>query len=440
MKHWDNGPIKAASNGHHLVHKNGRPFFYMADTAWDLFHGITDEEARIYFQDRSQKGFNTIQAVVISENYNYLPSVSDEVPFVDQNIETPNPNFFAFVKNRILVAAEYNLYILLLPTWAEYVTPRVQNIPMFTTTEAGYRYGKYLGELLADCPNVLWCLGGDRLPNESAWGIAVWRSMAHGIADGVNHETSDPENADYSDTFMTYHCYASSRKWFHQDSWIDMHMWGSYHSDPFDPVSYQGARNDYYATCPKPTLNGEPCYENHPINYAWGSGFFSASDVRRHIYWSVFAGTCGLTYGASEIWRFFHKDDADQSTAQNDWTLALGYDGSSQMQHLQELIMTHMPDRQIAENLIRGNHPTGPIHCEALMNAAKNKAMIYTPSKQKIVLNPDFLKDCEKRYCWFSPVTGTYTPWKSSSLSAFLSPFEHDAVLIVEKKTPDSTI
>lgn len=155
QKHWLNGRIKPDKTGHFFEHSNGTPFFYLADTAWDFFHGLTESETRLYLKDRASKGFNTIQVVAISENYNYNPSISGEEPFLNNDISKPNPKFFEFMKDRILMAAEYNLYIMLLPTWAEYVTTRETNIAMFTTKEAGYRYGKYLGDLLADCDNVL---------------------------------------------------------------------------------------------------------------------------------------------------------------------------------------------------------------------------------------------------------------------------------------------
>ena len=36
-----------------------------ADTAWQLFHRLTREEARRYLEDRAKKGFTVVQAVVL---------------------------------------------------------------------------------------------------------------------------------------------------------------------------------------------------------------------------------------------------------------------------------------------------------------------------------------------------------------------------------------
>lgn len=51
----------------YLVNERGAPFFYLGDTAWELFHRLTREEAEQYLQDRASKGFTVIQAVALAE-------------------------------------------------------------------------------------------------------------------------------------------------------------------------------------------------------------------------------------------------------------------------------------------------------------------------------------------------------------------------------------
>ncbi len=55
--------IQVHPDGRFLMTDQGKPFFWLADTAWELFHRLTRDEARRYFANRSQKGFNVIQAV-----------------------------------------------------------------------------------------------------------------------------------------------------------------------------------------------------------------------------------------------------------------------------------------------------------------------------------------------------------------------------------------
>ena len=41
--------------------------FYLADTAWELFHRLTREEAVHYLDNRAALGYNAVQAVAIAE-------------------------------------------------------------------------------------------------------------------------------------------------------------------------------------------------------------------------------------------------------------------------------------------------------------------------------------------------------------------------------------
>ena len=88
---WQHGYIKPSSNGHHLQHKDGTPFFWLADTGWELFHRLTLDEAAKYFDNRKKLGFNVIQAVALAEMDGLgTPNAYGEVPFVDQNPEKPS--------------------------------------------------------------------------------------------------------------------------------------------------------------------------------------------------------------------------------------------------------------------------------------------------------------------------------------------------------------
>lgn len=59
--------LVVSDNQRFLQHADGRPFFYLGDTAWELFHRLNGEEAGLYLEDRRAKGFNVIQAVALSE-------------------------------------------------------------------------------------------------------------------------------------------------------------------------------------------------------------------------------------------------------------------------------------------------------------------------------------------------------------------------------------
>jgi hypothetical protein len=57
--------LKVSENKRFLVREDGSPFFYLGDTAWELFHRLKREEAGRYLEDRARKGFTVIHAVTL---------------------------------------------------------------------------------------------------------------------------------------------------------------------------------------------------------------------------------------------------------------------------------------------------------------------------------------------------------------------------------------
>src|SRR5262249_15505886 len=57
--------LKVSANGRYFVDQDGKPFFYLGDTAWLLFQRLNRAEVEEYLKDRAGKGFTVIQAYVI---------------------------------------------------------------------------------------------------------------------------------------------------------------------------------------------------------------------------------------------------------------------------------------------------------------------------------------------------------------------------------------
>jgi hypothetical protein len=47
--------LRVSDNHRFLVTTSGAPFFWLGDTAWELFHRLTREEARFYFAARQRQ-------------------------------------------------------------------------------------------------------------------------------------------------------------------------------------------------------------------------------------------------------------------------------------------------------------------------------------------------------------------------------------------------
>src|SRR5688572_6612345 len=70
-------PLKLSENKRYLMTGDGQPFFWLGDTAWELFHRLNREDADRYLQNRAGKGFTVIQAVALAE----LDGLNDPNPY-----------------------------------------------------------------------------------------------------------------------------------------------------------------------------------------------------------------------------------------------------------------------------------------------------------------------------------------------------------------------
>lgn len=104
--------IQVSANKRFLVTEDGAPFFWLGDTAWELFHRLTRVEAAHFFDVRQAQRFTVIQAVVLAE-FDGLntPNVYGERPLVDNDPTRPNEAYFAYVDELIEMAAARDLYM-----------------------------------------------------------------------------------------------------------------------------------------------------------------------------------------------------------------------------------------------------------------------------------------------------------------------------------------
>jgi len=65
-------------------------FFYLGDTAWELFHRLNREEAVRYLDARAAQGFTVIQAVALAELDGItVPNAYGDLPLLDRDPASP---------------------------------------------------------------------------------------------------------------------------------------------------------------------------------------------------------------------------------------------------------------------------------------------------------------------------------------------------------------
>ncbi|MEO6977790.1 MAG: DUF4038 domain-containing protein, partial [Mucilaginibacter sp.] len=172
-----NAQFSVSANQHYIL-KDGKPFFWLGDTAWELFHRLNREEANLYLKTRSEQGFTVIQAVVLAElDGLHDPNFYGEKPLIDDDPTKPNEKYFEHVDYIVNKAAEYHINIAMLPTWADKIDKSTwgKGPEIFNKDNAAV-YGAWLANRYKTKANIIWILGGDRQPRGEQ-DIAIWRAM-----------------------------------------------------------------------------------------------------------------------------------------------------------------------------------------------------------------------------------------------------------------------
>lgn len=400
-----NQGLRVSDNRRFLVHEDGKPFFYLGDTAWELFHRLTLDEAEEYMDNRKANGFTVIQAVALAElDGLHTPNALGHKPLKNDDPAQPNEDYFKDVDAFINLAAKKGLYIGLLPTWGDKVyTDKWGTGPEIFNVENAAQYGRFLGNRYKDQWNIIWIIGGDRNPRNET-DQAIWRSLAAGITEGVG-------GADKA--LMSFHPQphenGGSSTWFHQDEWLDFNMHQTGHCR--DKPIYEHITHDYNLSPTKPVMDAEPLYEDHPVCFDAGKyGHSNADDVRKLAYWQLFAGAHGHTYGCHDMWQFHTADRKPINVPLRPWKEALNLPGAKQMGYVKKLMLSQsVLDRIPDQTLIANDNQKDSSYCSATRAADGHYAFVYTPTGKTLQVKTANLKGKNLYAKWYNPRNGEFT-------------------------------
>ena len=451
--------LKVHADGHLLQGEDGSPFFWLADTAWQLLHALTWEESQYYLAERARQGFTVTQVVVLCETHGiHEPSAMGLTPFDPVDSMTPNERYFDHLVRVVDFAATQGIYVALLPAWGDKLTApwgegprmfRADNLPV------ARRYAAYVAGKLRGRTNVLWTLGGDRPARVTAATSAgmrarvvkagfsaevdwrpIWEEFVEGIRSGSDRSP-----------FFLYHPQAGTESTsvvLAGATWLAVNGMQSGHGDGHDLPVWEWVKRDVGVRPAKPTVDLEPNYEDHPVS-PWprwnpANGYFRDDDVRRQVYRAVFAGACGTTYGHHAVWQFASERDELINHADMDWRTAMQRPGGRQMIYLRELMLSRPYfGRREAPEMLPGQ--TGEeahgLHAVATRGAEGRYAMVFFPqARQALEVEFGMVRGVVRRAWWFDPRTGgsmaTAMP-ATGTRGVFRSPMGGaDAVLVID--------
>ena len=393
--------LKVSDNRRFLTYTNGTPFFYLGDTAWELLHRCTLEETERYLADRAAKRFTVIQTVVLAElDGLHTPNRNGDLPLLDDDPRRPNEPYFAHVDTVVSLAGALGLHVGLLPTWGDKWNQKWGVGPEIFTPENAHAYGVFLGRRYAEAP-IIWILGGDR-PIESEHHLLIVRAMAAGLREG-----------DGGRHLMTMHTWGphATSEYVHDEPWLDFHTCQSGHAR--NSANYRFIAADYARTPIRPCMDAEPGYEDMADNIRnLDGGYLDDWDARKALYWSLFAGAHGHTYGCNPVWQMWTPGREQVIYARRPWYEALHLPGSGQMQHARALLesrpfLARIPD----QSLIASEPGTGAEHIRATRDSEGRYALVYIPAgavtgAREIQLDLTKLAGDRVAAYWYDPRTG----------------------------------
>jgi hypothetical protein len=307
------GPIRVSPNGRYFVDAQGDPFYFLADTQWELFRRYSLSDAKLILGNRKAKGFSVVMVMLTGVGNGTGPNLEGQRPWLGDNPATPNPDYFTHV-DAIVKLAQANDIHLLIGIYHQTYGDRM-------TVENARPWAAWVTKRYHDSPNIIWTIYPKALDDYKA----IANNLAEGVqeGDGGRHLFSmHPDPSPASSSFM------------HAEPWLgfnSIQVWNR-----LDLV-YPMTIADYQRSPVKPVTMLEGVYEGgeeygYPITPLM---------VRREAYYTCLAG--GFHgYGHNDSWRVRPR-----------WREALDDPGARQMTVLKQVLTglpkwwTLMPDQSV---------------------------------------------------------------------------------------------
>ncbi len=405
--------------------RDGKPFFYLADTCWSAFTNITDDEWDYYLYKRKVQGFNTIQINILPQ---WDASATDLAfhPFVNEDPYQLDDAYFEHAKEMCVKAKKEGFELALVVLWCNYVP------------------GTWASKMLPEGILPFECL--ENYVNKVH---AVFTELEPMYI--ISGDTDFPEE----ETVKYYVHVGRLLKKLAPDCLFTTHIKGRYSYIPeelyelLDLCFYQSGHNAKDLTMPyslseemqkkypgKPLINSEPCYEE--MGYSGNMyGRWRRYDVRRAAYVSVLSGaSAGITYGAAGIysWHKVKKGFAsllgEGFDMPKSWEEAVNFPGAWDYSYLKMLLAELraedlMPRQELLVN------PTTDIR---VAGSGSDLLLIYVPCNTKVRLQGDLTGwdvraiDLEER---FAAHVGFEV--KEDKTIIEMHPFSQDALIVARR-------
>ena len=372
--------------------KDGKPFFYLADTCWSAFTNIPENDWHYYLQYRKRQGYNVLQINILPQwdasgtDLNYVPYVLKE----DGGYDFTKINDDYFQHAMCEIAKEYNFELALVALWCNYVPKTWANnmLPLNTMPfDCVDRYIEKVDETFTQF-NPIYIISGDTDLNEE-------------ITRNYYNKASDLLREAAPQCIQTLH--VRGRLMEIPEEMInrmDFYMFQSGHNAKTENLCMTYRLPEYFVeNYPgKPLINSEPCYEQ------MGSsgriyGRHHRFNIRRAAWQSLLSGACsGITYGAAGIysWHIYGKNFGsaigEGFDMPNPWQQAIHYPGAWEYGDIKHIFNEFQVTELISKQKVLLNNTE---EIRVACTPDEKLMMIYLPENTTIKLNYHFSEDDE---------------------------------------------
>jgi hypothetical protein len=229
----------------------------------------------------------------------------------------------------------------------------------------------------------------------------------------------------------------TSSTWFHKDQWLDVNMQQTGHGLAESVQSWKKIAADYALMPPKPVIDAEPLYEDHPLAFrSKVNGYSLDAHVRQRAYWDLFSGSCGHTYGNHAVWQMYAPGRQPVNGPLLYWYEAIHRPGANEMRYLRELmesrpVLSRVPDQSLVTDELEGAD-----HIAATRGG--DYAFIYDAQGRSFTANLGKISGSRVHCWWFNPRSGDTSDageFDNSGTHDFSAPsegFGSDWVLILD--------
>jgi hypothetical protein len=365
--------------------EGGRPFFYLADTAWMAFSNMSIEEWEEYTDFRRTQGFSVLQISILTVLNDTSAGQDTMLPFAmgkggRMDFSAINEAYFEKAVEMMEIMTEKGLVPALVVLWNNYIpgswaAEHIGNISSMPESFLS-EYAAYVAEKFNRF-NPVYLVSGDTLfENERV--TRYYSIMLEEIK----------KRAPAALTTMHLSPRAEIPPVIRDSGSLDFYMFQSGHggNDTDLPITLAEKFGNYPVK--RPVVNGEPCYEGHANGGAYPR--WSAFEVRRAVWQSLLSGAgAGVTYGAHGIWMFQHRgmvfNHAEFSGLPFLWREALNFEGAWDVSYARWLYENYnLFDLEPNQDLI-----DAPKQARSAATADLSRIAIYIPYAQNVVIHHD---------------------------------------------------